>query len=130
MHQLNGTNPRSVVVTDNLSVHHTNPVIELFNQACIPTFFLPPYSPDLNPAKECFSYVKNYLRKHDTLLQMVRDPTPIIRAGFFSVTKDHSTSWIQHSEYYKILTRHKNCTFWNLNMSFKMVFLHLIILYS
>ena len=56
MQQFNGTNPRSIVVMDNLSVHHTNPVIELFNQACIPIFFLPPYSPDLNPAEECFSY--------------------------------------------------------------------------
>ena len=102
MHQFNGTNPQSIAVMDNLSVYHTNPVIELFNQACIPSFFLPPYSPDLNPAKECFSYVKNYLRKHDTLLQMVRDPTPIIRACFFSVTKDHSTSWIQHSGYCKL----------------------------
>ena len=102
MQQFNGTNPRSIVVMDNLSVHHTEPVIDLFHQAGIPIFFLPPYSPDLNPAEECFSYVKVYLRKHDSLLQMVRDPTPIIRAGFLNVTQEHSKSWIQHSGYCKL----------------------------
>lgn len=99
MQQFSGTNPRSVVVMDNLSVHHTDEVVELFTQAGIPIFFLPPYSPDMNPAEECFSYVKAYLRKHDSLLQFVHDPTPIIRAAFQSVTADQCKSWIQHSGY-------------------------------
>ena len=42
MQQFNGTNPRSVVVMDNLSVHHTDEVLGLFDQAGIPVFFLPP----------------------------------------------------------------------------------------
>ena len=54
MQQFNGTNPRSIAVMDNLSVHHTDEVVGLFDQAGIPIFFLPPYSPDLNPAEECF----------------------------------------------------------------------------
>ena len=102
MQQFNGTNPRSVVVMDNLSVHHTDEVLGLFDQAGIPVFFLPPYSPDLNPAEECFSYVKAYLRKHDSVLQHIPDPTPIINAAFQSVTVDHSRSWIQHSGYCKL----------------------------
>ena len=84
MQQFNATNPRSVVVMDNLSVHHTDEVLGLFDQAGIPVFFLPPYSPDLNPAEECFSYVKAYLRKHDSVLQHIPDPTPIINAAFQS----------------------------------------------
>ena len=76
MQQFNGTNPRLVIVMDNLSVHHTDEVLGLFDQAGIPLFFLPPYSPDLNPA-ECFSYVKAYLCKHDSILQHIPDPTPL-----------------------------------------------------
>ena len=86
MQQFNGTNPWSIVTMDNLSVHHTEPVIELFHQAGIPIFFLPPYSPDLNAAEEC---LEGYLHKHDSLFQIVRDPTPIIRAGFLSVIEEH-----------------------------------------
>ena len=102
MQQFNGTNPRSVVVMDNLSLHHTDEVLGLFDQAGIPMFFLPPYSPDLNPAEECFSYVKAYLRKHDSILQCIPDPTPTIKAAFRSVTMDQSRSWIQHSGYCKL----------------------------
>ena len=102
MQQFNGTNARSIIVMDNLSVHHTDEVVGLFDQAGIPIFFLPPYSPDLNPAEECFSYVKAYLRKHDSLLQHITDPTPIIKAAFQSVTTEHSKAWIQHSGYCKL----------------------------
>ena len=58
MQQFNVTNLRSVVVMDDLSVHHSDDVLGLFDQAGISVFFLPPYSPDLNTAGECFSYVK------------------------------------------------------------------------
>ena len=42
MQQFNGTNPRSIAVMDNLSVHHTDEVIGLFDQAGIPSSFCPP----------------------------------------------------------------------------------------
>ena len=40
--------------------------------------FLPPYSPDLNPIEEVFAKVKHYLRQNDSVLQAVRDPSPLI----------------------------------------------------
>ena len=57
---------------------HTQDITDLFRQMGILLLFLPPYSPDLNPAEEMFSFVKNYLRKHDNLLQIVTNPTDII----------------------------------------------------
>ena len=63
-----GTSPKSILVMDNASVHHITEVSELLQQAGILVFFLPPYSPDLNPIEESYSYVKNYLRQHDSLL--------------------------------------------------------------
>ena len=65
----------------------------------IVTMFLPPYSPDLNPVEELFSYVKYYLKEHDELLQAVSNPKPIIEAAFSSVTADDCLGWIQHSGY-------------------------------
>ena len=49
----NWTNHHSVIVMDNASIHHTQGVINLIeNQAGARLVFLPPYSPDLNPAEE------------------------------------------------------------------------------
>jgi len=76
-----GVNERSVVVMDNCSIHHIEPVTSLLNEAGIVTLFLPPYSPDLNPIEEVFSYVKCYLRKHDSILQHITDPSDVIRTA-------------------------------------------------
>ena len=38
----NGTNPRSILVVDNASVHHVEEMIKLVEQAGILLFFLPP----------------------------------------------------------------------------------------
>ncbi len=46
-------NPHSVVIVDNASIHHVGGVVDLIeNQAGAWLLFLPPYSPDLNPAEE------------------------------------------------------------------------------
>lgn len=54
------------------------------------TFFLPGYSPDLNLIEELFSFVKYYLEKHDELLQVISDPTPVSPSAFSSITSEHS----------------------------------------
>ena len=61
MYQFDGSNPRSVLVMDNCAIHHVSPALQVLTDAGIVTMFLPPYSPDLNPAEELFSFVKYYL---------------------------------------------------------------------
>ena len=64
MMSFNGTNPQSIVIMDNCSVHHVEEVTELLRQAGIIVLFLPPYSPDLNPIEEAFGYIiKRILKK-------------------------------------------------------------------
>ena len=43
-------------------------------------FFLPPYNPDMNPVENVFSYIKYYL-KHDDILQILPDISPILEEG-------------------------------------------------
>ena len=99
MQPFDGSSPNSILIMDNCSVHHISAVKDLLQQAGILLLFLPPYSPDLNPIEEAFSYVKNYLRKHDQLLQAIVDPTDVIQAAIDSITQDHTNAWINHSGY-------------------------------
>jgi transposase len=58
--------PRSVLVMDNASIHHT--FRDRLETACrakgVWLRFLPPYSPDFNPIEESFNDLKSYIRRH------------------------------------------------------------------
>ena len=56
-----GNNPGSILVMDNSSILHVHEVKDVLLLAGIVALFLPPYSPDMNPGEETFSYVKGYL---------------------------------------------------------------------
>ena len=100
MEPFDGSIRKSIVILDNCSVHHTADVKQAFNDAGILVIYLPPYSPDLNPIEETFSYVKYYLKDHDELLQSVKDPKPIINAALKSITVEMCQQWINHSGCY------------------------------
>lgn len=94
-----GENPHSILVLDNCAIHHVREVTQLLQEAGILLFFLPPYSPDFNPAEELFSYIKYYLKDHDEVLQAMDDPIPLLKTAFDSVTSDKCSGWIKHSGY-------------------------------
>ena len=93
MPSFDGSNPRSVAVMDNCSIHHADSVKELFRQAGVLLIFLPPYSPDLNPIELAFTKVKRYLKENDELLQFVPDPIPIIKAAFHTISATDCNNW-------------------------------------
>jgi len=64
----NGSNSKSVVVMDNASVHHSQAILDLVSSVGAILIYLPPYSPDLNPIEEAFSYVKAYLKAHEAIM--------------------------------------------------------------
>ena len=47
----NGTNPRSIIIMDNCAIHHVPEVTDLIQQTGALIYWLPAYSPDLNPMK-------------------------------------------------------------------------------
>ena len=55
--------PGDIVVMDNLPAHKTPAVRAAIRAAGAQPFFLPPYSPDLNPIEMVFAKLKGLLRK-------------------------------------------------------------------
>jgi len=58
-------NPGDVVIMDNLSSHKSPAIRKAIRDAGARLFFLPPYSPDLNPIEQVFAKLKTLLRKAD-----------------------------------------------------------------
>lgn len=65
-----------IVIMDNLGSHKSQPVRRMIREAGAKLFFLPKYSPDLQPIEQVFSKLKHSLRKAqartiDTLWQAI-----------------------------------------------------------
>jgi putative transposase len=56
-------NPGDLVIMDNLGSHKGNAVRQAIRSAGAKLFFLPKYSPDLNPIEQVFAKLKHLLRK-------------------------------------------------------------------
>lgn len=68
--------PGQIVVMDNLSVHKSKSAREQIEARGCELWFLPSYSPDLNPIEEAFSKAKGILKKAKTrTLQTLFDAT-------------------------------------------------------
>ena len=84
--------PGDVVVMDNLSSHKSAATRQAIEQADAELWFLPPYSPDLNPIEKLWSKVKAWLRRvsartfdaiGDALAQVLRTVTPTECGNYF-----------------------------------------------
>lgn len=89
--------PGDCVVWDNLAVHKTRVVRELFREDGVELMFLPPYSPDLNPIELCWSKLKTYLRfvgarTYETLSEA-------ISAAIKLITATDAQNWMRHCGY-------------------------------
>jgi hypothetical protein len=67
--------------------------------------YLPPYSPDLNPIEEAFSFIKNYIRRHGLRFRDLVSsgdagrPLMFLYEAMDQVTAATSKGWISHSGY-------------------------------
>jgi len=57
--------PGDIVIMDNLGSHKRQAIRRAIRAARAKLFFLPPYSPDLNPIEQVFAKLKTLLRKAD-----------------------------------------------------------------
>ena len=85
--------PGDIVVMDNLGSHKGRAVRHAIRSAGAKLFFLPKYSPDLNPIEQVFAKLKHFLRKAnarnpeavcDCIGQLLANFTPQECANYFS----------------------------------------------
>jgi hypothetical protein len=53
---------RSVIILDNAYTHHKDILSQECLRVCVLIFFLPPYSPDLNPIEKVFNITKKKIQ--------------------------------------------------------------------
>lgn len=59
---------------DHCAAHPVAGVRAIIENTGAMVLYLPPYSPQLNPIEGTFSVMKQWLRRHDTLLMVTDDP--------------------------------------------------------
>ena len=91
----NGINPRSVVLLDNASIHHTHRLIQSVGAL---VHFILHNSPDLDPVEELFSKVKGW---NDEAIQAADESAVVdfVRAAFSTATPDDCYAWFKHAGY-------------------------------
>ena len=85
--------PGDIVIIDNLGSHKGKPVRQAIRAAGAKLFFLPKYSPDLNPIEKFFAKLKHWLRKaakrsvgavYDAIGQILNRVTPVECTNYFA----------------------------------------------
>ena len=62
---------KSVVLMDNLRIHRSKEVLNIFKQKGIDVLFVPPYSPWFNPIENAFSLIKMDFYKYGIIQQSI-----------------------------------------------------------
>ena len=89
--------PGNIVIMDNLKQHKQDCVRAAIEEAGASVLFLPPYSPELNPIEECWSKIKNYIRR--LAPRTLDELQQAIREAFRIVTSGDARGWIKHAGY-------------------------------
>jgi len=86
-----------IVVMDNLGAHKMDRVRELIEERGCELWFLPVYSPDLNPIEEAFSKEGSHLKK-----AAARTKEALVEAiseALSSITPRDAAGWFAHCGY-------------------------------
>ena len=89
--------PGDVVVMDNLSSHKVHGVDEAIEAVGVDVWYLPPYSPDLNPIELLWSKVKAILKS--IAARTTEALHRAIGAALSAVTESDLQGWFQHAGY-------------------------------
>ena len=98
-HPVSGADLRSgdIVVMDNLSSHKAIAVRRAIRAVGAKLFFLPPYSPDLNPIEQAFAKLKTPLRKENE--RTLEQTTMCIGKLLDKITADECGNYFRQAGY-------------------------------
>ena len=89
--------PSDIVLLDNVGAHKDPRVRDLIEGVGAHLWFLPPYSPDLNPIEECWSKVKGFLK---TAKARTREALELALAmAAECVSPSDARGWFKHAGY-------------------------------
>ena len=97
-----------IVVVDNLKVHYSDRAREAIEACGAQLWYLPPYSPDLNPIEEGFSKVKTFLRTAEP--RTLEDHSTAIWAALRTITPQDAAGWFAHAGYGTRRRRPSTCS--------------------
>ena len=89
--------PGDIVILDNLGSHKGKAVRQLIRSAGAKLFFLPKYSPDLNPIEQVFAKLKHMLRK--AAARTVETTCTAIGEILAAFTSDECANYFRNSGY-------------------------------
>lgn len=89
--------PGDIVVMDNLSPHKAAGIREAIEATGAQLWYLPPYSPDLNPIEQLWSKIKEHLRK--IAARTLDSLADAIGRALQTITLDDVLAWFRHCGY-------------------------------
>jgi transposase len=89
--------PGAVVIMDNARIHKSEELEALITAAGARLIYLPTYSPDFSPIENCWSKMKNILRRIGA--RTYPDLLAALIQAFAEVTTDNLFAWFSHCCY-------------------------------
>ena len=89
-----------IVIMDNLGSHKSKEVRAMIKNAGAHLFFLPPYSPDLNPIEQTFSKIKHWMRMAQK--RTIEDVWRYVGHLIGTITPDQCASYFKNAGYASI----------------------------
>jgi transposase len=89
--------PGDIVILDNLGSHKSPALRRIVKAAGARLWFLPPYSPDLNPIEQAFSKIKHWMRIAQK--RSIADTWRHIGALIDTITPDECANYLTNAGY-------------------------------
>ncbi|KAI7945327.1 hypothetical protein MJO29_011715 [Puccinia striiformis f. sp. tritici] len=91
----------SILILDNVKIHHCGRIASLCAEAGILLMYLPPYLPDMNPIEKVFSVLKSNL-KHDQIITGTDKDPRLIKAYLRRLVTAHLMGRLYRGSGYEV----------------------------
>ncbi len=94
--------PGDIVVMDNLGSHKAAAIRLAIKAAGARLWFLPPYSPDLNPIEQAFAKIKHWMRQAQ--MRTIEDTWRHLGQLISNISQDECANYLQNAGYASVKT--------------------------